>query len=267
MADKGVARKGDTGSHGGTITTGSGKVFVNDRPMARVGDTYACPKHGNNPIISGVQTVFVEGMLAAHVGSKTACGATITSGSPDTFVDDSASVIDKSIQMPEGPLYAAMSDNTVTDAVNQNNEQRVLRFEALPKAPPPLEEYQMEDFHRQAEQQGLGDKKSLAQYHRVENGIASGASNGWTTYSAPINGEAWVYVENINPGLVGSIPPVTVRAGILPNEVQEQTSPLPTGKKHVFRFINRMGKWYISVGALDVYMLRVEVWTKMMYAD
>jgi uncharacterized Zn-binding protein involved in type VI secretion len=108
MADKGVARKGDTGSHGGTITTGSGKVFVNDRPMARVGDTYACPKHGNNPIISGVQTVFGEGMLAAHVGSKTACGATITSGSPDTFVDDSASVV--------GTLYAAAATNIATDA-------------------------------------------------------------------------------------------------------------------------------------------------------
>jgi hypothetical protein len=74
-----------------------------------------------------------------------------------------------------------------------------------------------------------------------------------------LNGEAWVYVENINPSPVGWATPVTVRAGILPN-VQEQMQVLLQQEGHVFRFTNRMGKWYISVRALDVYILRVEVW-------
>jgi uncharacterized Zn-binding protein involved in type VI secretion len=93
MAEKGVARLGDTGSHGGKIISGSDSIIVNDRPMARVGDIYACPTHGNNPIISGVTTIFGEGMLVAHVGSLTACGAKITSGSSNTVVDDTASGI------------------------------------------------------------------------------------------------------------------------------------------------------------------------------
>ncbi|MDR3362169.1 MAG: PAAR domain-containing protein [Desulfovibrio sp.] len=87
MAAKPVARLGDTGSHGGEIISAAPTIFVNNKPIARVGDMYACPKHGNNPIVTGAKSVFGQGKLVAHVGSKTACGATITSGSPDTFVD------------------------------------------------------------------------------------------------------------------------------------------------------------------------------------
>ena len=94
MAGKPVARLGDAGSHGGVITTGSSKVFVNDKPMARVGDTYDCPKHGPNPIVTGANHVFGQGKPVAHVGSKTACGATIIEGSPDTFVGDSVAFDD-----------------------------------------------------------------------------------------------------------------------------------------------------------------------------
>lgn len=88
MSEKPVARLGDIGSHGGTIAIVSSSIMVNARPIARVGDIYLCPEHGPNPIISGVKSVFGEGKLVAHVGSKTACGAIITTGSPDTFVDD-----------------------------------------------------------------------------------------------------------------------------------------------------------------------------------
>ena len=91
MSRKPVARVGDAGSHGGVITNGASTIFVNDRPVARVGDIYDCPKHGPNPIVTGAKSVFGMGQLVAHVGSKTACGATITSGSPDTFVDDDGS--------------------------------------------------------------------------------------------------------------------------------------------------------------------------------
>ncbi|NNA55717.1 PAAR domain-containing protein [Pseudomonas koreensis] len=89
MAGKPVARLGDPGSHGGNITTGSSPIFVNSMPVALVGDTYSCPVHGSNPITTGAPHVFGLGKDVAHVGSQTACGATITAGSPDTLVGES----------------------------------------------------------------------------------------------------------------------------------------------------------------------------------
>jgi uncharacterized Zn-binding protein involved in type VI secretion len=86
MSGKPVARLGDAGSHGGVITTASSTILVNGKRMARIGDTYGCPEHGPNPIVTGASHVFGQGQLVAHVGSKTACGATIIEGSPDTFV-------------------------------------------------------------------------------------------------------------------------------------------------------------------------------------
>lgn len=91
MAGKPVARLGDPGSHGGNITTGSSPIFINTLPVALVGDVYSCPIHGSNPITTGAPHVFGLGKDVAHVGSLTACGATITAGSPDTFVGNSGS--------------------------------------------------------------------------------------------------------------------------------------------------------------------------------
>lgn len=86
MSEKPVARVGDTGSHSGTIINGSSTIRANNRPIFLVGSTYSCPVHGPNPIVIGAQSIFGNNFLVAHVGSKTACGAEITSGSPDVFV-------------------------------------------------------------------------------------------------------------------------------------------------------------------------------------
>jgi uncharacterized Zn-binding protein involved in type VI secretion len=76
-----VSKVGDTSDHGGAIMTGSGSFEVNGIPVARIGDMFACPIHGNNPIVSSlVVNAQDEGKLLAHVGSKTLCGATITTG-------------------------------------------------------------------------------------------------------------------------------------------------------------------------------------------
>lgn len=80
-----VVRVGDPGSHGGTVVTGSPDVTANGAQVARVGDTYACPIHGSNPIVSGSADTFANGQAVARVGDATACGATLTDGSPDTF--------------------------------------------------------------------------------------------------------------------------------------------------------------------------------------
>ncbi|RLU07358.1 hypothetical protein CS078_18955 [Pseudomonas prosekii] len=91
MAGKPVARLGDLGSHAGKISTGSSPIFVNALPVALVGDTYSCPIHGSNPITTGAPHVFGLGRDVAHVGSLTACGASITAGSPNTFVGSAGS--------------------------------------------------------------------------------------------------------------------------------------------------------------------------------
>ena len=63
MSEKPVARVGDTGSHGGSITTGSNSIFVNSKPIARVGDIYNCPEHGPNPIVTGAPYIFGNDVL------------------------------------------------------------------------------------------------------------------------------------------------------------------------------------------------------------
>jgi uncharacterized Zn-binding protein involved in type VI secretion len=76
-----VSRVGDTSDHGGTIITGSSSFDVSGIPVARIGDILACPQHGNNPIVSSLAvSTQDEGKLLAHIGSKTECGATITTG-------------------------------------------------------------------------------------------------------------------------------------------------------------------------------------------
>ena len=82
---KSVARIGDTGSHGGAIVTGSPNVTVNGIPIARVGDTYLCSIHGPNPIVQGSLKTTANNLQIARIGDPTACGATIISGSPNTF--------------------------------------------------------------------------------------------------------------------------------------------------------------------------------------
>jgi uncharacterized Zn-binding protein involved in type VI secretion len=77
-----VARVGDTSSHGGQIQTGSADVIVNGSSVARVGDTFGCPTHGPNPIVSSpVSGKFANGSPIATVGATTQCGAVITEGS------------------------------------------------------------------------------------------------------------------------------------------------------------------------------------------
>lgn len=60
MPRKPVARVGDSGSHGGGIITGSSKIPVNNRALARVGDIYDCPTHGPNPIGTGASHVLAK---------------------------------------------------------------------------------------------------------------------------------------------------------------------------------------------------------------
>jgi uncharacterized Zn-binding protein involved in type VI secretion len=80
-----IARIGDLGSHGGAIVSGSHNTFVNGIPIARVGDTYACPIHGPNPIVRGSMRTRANSRSIARIGDSTACGAKIVRGSHNSF--------------------------------------------------------------------------------------------------------------------------------------------------------------------------------------
>ena len=92
-----VARQGDAGvvhCGGYTIATGSPDVFINNKPVARVGDVSTvhlqpggkhCVPH-TSTITVGSGTVFVNNQPVAYVGSALSACTTIASGSPDVFV-------------------------------------------------------------------------------------------------------------------------------------------------------------------------------------
>lgn len=94
------ARIGDPNACGDTVGTGSGNVFFNGLPVARLGDLSA--GHGcfpPTPIIAASPNVFANGIAIARVGDFHAthsCGSSvhpapgarsIPVGSPDVFVN------------------------------------------------------------------------------------------------------------------------------------------------------------------------------------
>lgn len=67
-------------------------VFVNDKPVVRVTDTY--PPHANPPcaphagaLASGSPNVFVEGLQLGRIGDPVDCGDFVAQGSGDVFVN------------------------------------------------------------------------------------------------------------------------------------------------------------------------------------
>lgn len=80
-----IIRLGDSGSHGGSVTTASPDVWADGARVARVGDTYDCPIHGPNPITTGSPNTTANGQAIARAGDSTACGATLVGGAPATY--------------------------------------------------------------------------------------------------------------------------------------------------------------------------------------
>ena len=76
-----VARVGDPISHGGAIITGSPDHKDEGKPVARVGDSASCVKHGVVVIVAGSGPTTVNGRKLARVGDPLSCGAVISAGS------------------------------------------------------------------------------------------------------------------------------------------------------------------------------------------
>ncbi len=76
----------------GKIASGSGNVYVNNKPAARAAkpgdlDTVACTDHpGPQMIADGSGSVYINDQPAARVGDKTTCDGTIAEGSDNVFI-------------------------------------------------------------------------------------------------------------------------------------------------------------------------------------
>ncbi|MCA8054017.1 RHS repeat-associated core domain-containing protein [Burkholderia cepacia] len=76
----------------GKIASGSGNVYVNNKPAARAAkpgdlDTVACMDHpGPQMIADGSGSVYINDHPAARVGDKTTCDGTIAEGSDNVFI-------------------------------------------------------------------------------------------------------------------------------------------------------------------------------------
>jgi uncharacterized Zn-binding protein involved in type VI secretion len=84
----GIARAGNDAA-GGTIAAGSGNVFVNGSPTARIGDPVS--GHGRSPhsgpvMAAGSETVFINNISVCRAGDPASCGHP-TSGSNDVFAN------------------------------------------------------------------------------------------------------------------------------------------------------------------------------------
>jgi uncharacterized Zn-binding protein involved in type VI secretion len=69
------------------IITASSDVLANDIGVARQGDLHSCPipGHGITAITTGSPDTDANGQPVARIGDTCGCGATLVSGSPDTF--------------------------------------------------------------------------------------------------------------------------------------------------------------------------------------
>lgn len=82
-----IVRKGDAGSHGGVITTGSPNYFAEGAEVARIGDIYDCPEHGANAIAQGSTKHLANGAGVVRHGDLASCGASMISGATKTVID------------------------------------------------------------------------------------------------------------------------------------------------------------------------------------
>lgn len=89
-----VSRKGDTCTgHAGfpprPSTAGSPNVFINGIAAHRQGDSWASHCNPNSchgsVLANGSSTVFVNGKPLARIGDPVACGSTVATGSGNVF--------------------------------------------------------------------------------------------------------------------------------------------------------------------------------------
>jgi uncharacterized Zn-binding protein involved in type VI secretion len=85
----GIARDAGADSAGGAIIQGSGNVFANNKPVARIGDAVAGHGRGQHraPVMAaGSGNVFTNNIPTCRAGDSATCGHP-ASGSGNVFVN------------------------------------------------------------------------------------------------------------------------------------------------------------------------------------
>ena len=86
-----IARLGDPSNHGGSIvdTNADDTVLANGIPVAVDGAQHSCPitGHGTTSVSPIAIKTSVNGKLVITVGAQAGCGAIISDGSPNVFVE------------------------------------------------------------------------------------------------------------------------------------------------------------------------------------
>ncbi|WP_082422435.1 PAAR domain-containing protein [Aquimarina longa] len=109
---------GTTPHVGGTIISGSPNVFVNDRPVARMGDKCICSDGSISIIIQGETGILVDGKPIAYVGCMTSHGGVISTGQPNVIIETAMPV--KTSQLVTMPieLMPPTPARTMLDRIN-----------------------------------------------------------------------------------------------------------------------------------------------------
>lgn len=79
-----VIRLNDPTSHGGKVSSVTATHFtIGGIAVARIGDKFTCPRHGDGTIIEGDPHHTIDGIGVAYEGHKASCGATLQSTVPN----------------------------------------------------------------------------------------------------------------------------------------------------------------------------------------
>jgi uncharacterized Zn-binding protein involved in type VI secretion len=76
-----LAYEGDSTSHGGKVLSGSDRIKVNGRRVAKVGILVSCPIHGDNAIVEGSSLMKDAGTPLSRDGDATQCGSVLIASS------------------------------------------------------------------------------------------------------------------------------------------------------------------------------------------
>ncbi len=84
---KPLIRLGDKTTHGGVVIEASQKTDIGSIPVSRVGDKVTCPRcsPGIFPIVTGDSTLIIDDRAVARDGDSIACGAVLIASQQTTI--------------------------------------------------------------------------------------------------------------------------------------------------------------------------------------
>ena len=171
---KRVIRLGDKTSHGGVVVSATSHFNVFGKPVARLGDSVACPVpgHGVCSIAEGDPTWTIDGIPVALEGHKTSCGASLISSIPSV------------VRSPESSSEAALSSSQEqVGAINHAFDLHFRLKDSLTGVPLARQPYRLEVDGKIIE--GVTDNEGFTK--TIPTGYRSKAV-GWHILGEVING-------------------------------------------------------------------------------